>query len=314
MISVIVPVYNAEKYLSCCVDSILGQTYRDLEIILVDDGSTDRSGDICDRYARIDPRVSTVHTANGGVSRARNAGLDIMRGDWVAFVDADDELMPDFCSTMERIATESSACAVWGGFRRDKKKRCAGAQIEVGVVSASQALRDMLYQRNVDCSVCGKLFSAALFRDLRFTAGRRYEDLDLCYRLLSQCQDPIAVADCKLYFYRRNAESFLGVFTAERLDVLTVVDDIECASGDDVCLSAAARSRKLSANFNMFILASASGNMGVADVCWGVVRNYRGEALMDPNVRLKNKIGALLSYLGRNTVLFAARLMYPCCK
>ena len=100
MISIIVPVYKAEKYLSRCVDSILGQTYKDLEVILVDDGSPDGSGVLCDAYAAKDSRVRVIHKENGGVSTARNVGLDAAGGDYISFVDSDDYVDPDMYEKM----------------------------------------------------------------------------------------------------------------------------------------------------------------------------------------------------------------------
>lgn len=95
-VSIIVPVYKAEKYLNRCIDSILAQTFTDWELLLIDDGSTDRSGDICDEYAKKDTRIRVFHKENGGVSSARNLGLDSAQGEWVTFIDADDYILPDF--------------------------------------------------------------------------------------------------------------------------------------------------------------------------------------------------------------------------
>ena len=104
MISIVVPVYNVEKYLSQCLDSILTQTYKNLEIILVDDGSTDKSGSICDSYKKKDPRIVVIHKENGGLSDARNAGVAICKGDFISFVDSDDYLSPYFYEILMGVA------------------------------------------------------------------------------------------------------------------------------------------------------------------------------------------------------------------
>ena len=107
-ISVIVPVYNVEKYLRCCVDSILAQTFTDIEVLLVDDGSTDSSGAICDEYAQLDRRVRVFHKTNGGVSSARNLGLDEATGRWIMFVDSDDKVSPEICERLLEHVSEGS--------------------------------------------------------------------------------------------------------------------------------------------------------------------------------------------------------------
>lgn len=172
LISVIVPVYNSEKYLHRCIDSILTQTFSDFELLLVDDGSTDSSGAICDEYAKKDQRVRVFHKENGGVSSARNLGLDKARGEWIAFVDADDELMTisiDFNSFM------GEEDLIIGGFID------CPSQIEFNLPtgSYSQDSLNELYSNNVGHfvwgSVCGKLFKRSLIGkekfDLKMTLG-----------------------------------------------------------------------------------------------------------------------------------------------
>lgn len=121
MISVIVPVYNVEEYLPRCIESILGQTYADLELILVDDGSPDNSGEICDRYAAKDSRVKAIHTSNGGVSSARNKGVDEACGEWVSFVDSDDYVSPTYLSDM--LARAADADIVVSGWHQKPAER-----------------------------------------------------------------------------------------------------------------------------------------------------------------------------------------------
>ena len=148
MISVIVPVYNVEKYLRQCLDSVLAQTYRELEIILVDDGSTDGSGAICDEYATRDSRIKVVHQQNGGLSSARNAGLDLATGEYVAFVDSDDYIHETMLELLYQALVENNADTVICNFERVDEK---GDVISVrslqplanGVVSMEEALENL---------------------------------------------------------------------------------------------------------------------------------------------------------------------------
>ena len=151
MISVIVPVYNVERYLRRCVDSILAQTCRDLEIILVDDGSTDGCPSICDGYAAADSRVKVIHKANGGLSDARNAGLEIASGEWVGFVDSDDFIMPEMYETLLRACVEHGVSIAMCGRRlvdeADTTLRYEYCFSEPVMLSAEEALRSLLIFR-----------------------------------------------------------------------------------------------------------------------------------------------------------------------
>ncbi|MDE7376184.1 MAG: glycosyltransferase [Muribaculaceae bacterium] len=301
MITFVVPAYNAERYLRQCVDSILAQSNADLEVVLVDDGSADATGSICDEYAKADTRVRVLHTENRGVSAARNAAVEAARGEWLAFVDADDAVHPQFSERMLRLALDydcdiaasqmmqSTEC-VW-----PKSNPCK--IVEYG---PDEAIELSLYQRSLNCSVCGKLFKTRLFSDLRFPPYR-YEDLDLFHQLCGRAGKIVESSDV-LYFYRTNPDSYIHVFTPQRLDVLRVVDNIEVTYAGHTRLLRAARDRKFAANYNMFLLSCKPE-------CWQAVKQLRREVLFNPKSRAKNKAGALLSYLGSRVALTVNKLI-----
>lgn len=187
VISVIVPVYNVERWLDRCVTSIVGQTYKNLEIILIDDGSTDRSSEMCDAWSRLDDRIRVVHKANGGLSSARNAGLGIATGARIAFVDSDDWIDFEMLSTMNRWMDEQSAVDVvmcgtvksWESGR----EQCIDGDLPQRVFTSDQALYNFLHRRNrMASAVWNKLFDSALFKDsegkivLLFPEGLNNED------------------------------------------------------------------------------------------------------------------------------------------
>lgn len=187
LVSVIVPVYNVEEYLGRCVDSVLAQTYQNLEVILVDDGAQDSSGSICDAYARKDPRVRVIHKANGGLSSARNAGIDIAKGDYLEFVDSDDWIEPDAVENLLQLALLHQVELVVGG-RWDVKARTGEKKLglcpQKQELIAGEELAGRIFRwDNCDSSACDKLFHKRLFRETRFPLGVVCEDVPVMYRI-----------------------------------------------------------------------------------------------------------------------------------
>ncbi len=301
-ISIIVPVYNALPFLDECIDSIRSQDFTDWELMLVDDGSTDGSGSVCDRAAEADARIRVLHIDNGGQARARNHGLDLAVGRYITFVDADDRLLPGALRTMiEAERAHGGDAVIVGGFTRgtDTRPHAGTAQ----VYTAAQAIEHSLYQRGIEPNVWARLFPTELFRQIRFVDGLYYEDLEIFYRLLDAHHGPVVELPDTVYYYRPNPGSFINTWSERRLDVLTVTDALVERYG-----SPAARSRRLSAAFNMFVLAGRHGRRDVADRCWLTIKAGRHEAVADRRVRLKNKAAALLSYLGRRAFTLVARM------
>lgn len=180
LLSVIVPVYNVEKYLACCVESILCQTYKDLEIILVDDGSPDGCGAMCDAYAKKDGRVRVIHKENGGLSDARNAGLSVCRGDYIGFVDSDDTIAPDMYETLVGFAEKENLDVAMCGVTDIWPDREEGTPIFAPVVltKTEDIIEEILVNRHGGTAVpvwC-RIYRAPLFKDLLFEKGRYYED------------------------------------------------------------------------------------------------------------------------------------------
>ena len=179
MISVIVPVYNVEKYITRCVSSLLAQTYDDLELLLVDDGSKDRSGKICDSLAEKDERIRVFHKENGGLSDARNYGLERIKGEYVTFVDSDDYVGPDYLRILYEMIQEEG-CEV--SIVRFKEVSCEDLRLTDSedsrvFMDEETAMKEMLAGKKFGVSACGKLYRSSDFRDARFPKGKRYEDL-----------------------------------------------------------------------------------------------------------------------------------------
>lgn len=183
MISVIVPVYNVEPYLVKCLDSILAQTYRDLEILLIDDGSTDQCGQICDEYAKTDSRISVIHTENRGLAAARNQGLDHASGAYIGFVDSDDWIEPEMYECMMKTAEETDADVVECGcileFSNTSRKNNAVEQTVCGTDAIEALIRGEIKEQ-----VWNKLWKRRLFENAVFPEGRYFEDIATVYKLI----------------------------------------------------------------------------------------------------------------------------------
>ena len=211
LISVIVPVYNVEPYLRRCVDSILRQTYRNLEILLVDDGSTDRSGTICDACAQQDTRVKVIHRKNGGLSAARNCGLETARGEYISFVDSDDLINDRMIETLYRDLAGQGADISAVGYRmfeNQEELRPEEITAPVQCMTGKEAVRRILVSEEIGDFAWNKLYKKILFQTIRYPEGRVFEDLGTTYRLLDQC-DKVTFRPDKLYCYFQRPDSIL---------------------------------------------------------------------------------------------------------
>lgn len=230
LISVIVPIYNVENYLRRCVNSIINQIYKNLEIILVDDGSTDNSGKICDEYAKTDNRIIVVHKKNGGVSDARNKGVEIVKGKYITFVDPDDYISEDYIEYLYNILVRNNAnmsiCNVKKIFKNIKYELQQESFMKV--LKPEEVFENILLNKGIEVAVYGKLYDIKLFDKIKFPFGKTYEDTAVIYKLIDKC-DEIAYGNKECYYYiarvgsiskqkryNKNEESYIE-FTNEML-------------------------------------------------------------------------------------------------
>ena len=227
-ISVIVPVINVEQYLSRCIESILAQTFSDFELILVDDGSTDKSGIICDEYTKKDNRIHIIHQKNGGQSTARNAGLDWVfansDSDWISFVDSDDWIHPFYLSYLFQALNETNGSISSCTFVRKDIKDDSFHNKEYKI--SNWKAEDF----HCNCGglatvTCGKLYKKELFEDIRFPIGRIFEDKAVTYKILFSVND-IVLVDADLYYYFRNDNGTTsGKWNNRQMDVFIALEE-----------------------------------------------------------------------------------------
>ena len=221
-ISIIVPIYNVEPYLRRCVDSLLKQSYADFELILVDDGSPDNCGAICDEYAAMDDRVCVIHKPNGGLSDARNAGLKIAQGAYIAFVDSDDWVTPDYLERMLTALVETGAdiceCDL---LRTGGEENLPAIEQRTPVVfSTADAMAQLIHDGAFHQHVWNKLYRRDVIADILFPKGKTNEDEFWTYQVFGNAAKVVKISDV-LYFYFQRPGSIMGeTYSLKRLDAL----------------------------------------------------------------------------------------------
>ncbi len=226
-LSIIVPIYNAEKYLTKCVDSILAQTLTDFELILVNDGSTDDSPSICDEYAKKDPRIKVIHKENGGQADARNVGLDIAKGEYIGFVDSDDYIEPVMYEELYNLAISQNADITDSNYRYTYEDGSTNDRTPNHYNSSTYKGSDNIknygisrYQ--ISDILCTKIFRRSLFDNIRFPKGKVYEDSYIMLDIVSKCNIFTATSNIYYNYFQRTGSTVHSGFSAKEFDRLDV--------------------------------------------------------------------------------------------
>lgn len=232
-ISIIVPVYNVEKYIHECVNSILKQTYQNYELILVDDGSTDQCVQICDEYQRKDGRVRVIHKKNGGLSDARNFGIEVATGDYISFVDSDDIISQNYIEIMLSAVLKYDADIVQGTLTREQSELNAVSNQNVETFTGEEAYRQCMLWKRVKVYACAKLYRKELFQDIRYPLGRINEDSCTFYKIFPLAKKVVCVPDY-IYFYRKTPGSIMNQpISKKRLEVMNVPNEMQEYFGEN---------------------------------------------------------------------------------
>lgn len=229
IVSIIVPVYKVENEIDRCIQSILNQTYTSIEIILVDDGSPDKCPQICDKYAKQDKRIKVIHKENGGLSDARNVGLDMAKGEYIAFIDSDDWVEDSFIEQLlTNLISTNSDISICGYtlVNENNQKRHYSARKDLEILENEEALRELFTQEKFGCMVWQKLYRKELFKDIRFPVNKLYEDVAVSLPLFIKSKQCV-ISNKELYFYfQRNSSIVNSKFSNKKLDMLEYVQDM----------------------------------------------------------------------------------------
>lgn len=212
LISIIVPVYNVEKYLEKCVDSIIKQTYKNIEIILVDDGAKDNSGKICDELKEKDNRIKVIHKPNGGLSDARNAGLKIAKGEYIGFVDSDDYIAEDMFETLYNLNKENDSDISIVSYYEIYNGKVIGVREsdKLEILNRTEAIKELLVDAKIQSYAWNKLFKRELFENTEFPTNKNFEDIATTLLLFEKANKVVLLENPKYYYVRRD-DSIIGV-------------------------------------------------------------------------------------------------------
>ena len=223
LISIIIPVYKVEKYLEKCIQSLINQTYENLQIILVDDGSPDNCGKICDEYAQKDHRIEVIHKSNGGLSDARNKGLEIAKGEYIGFIDSDDYIESDMYEVLYNLLKQYNADVSICNFYTVSQGKIAIKNAENGIKEYNriEILKEVLLDNNIQSYAWNKLYKKELFDEIKYPVGKKYEDIGTTFYLLEKC-NKVVVTGKPEYYYINRQDSIVNNVTET-----TITDYIE---------------------------------------------------------------------------------------
>lgn len=304
-VSIVVPVYNVENYIEKCVSSIMAQSYKDIEIILVDDGSTDRSSEICEKLKRKDSRIVVLHKKNGGLSDARNLGIEYSKGEWITFIDADDYVANNYVEYLmwlnKKNGTDISIASFTYISNNKKIDHSNGEEIKMG---PQEAIKRMLLNDGFDMGAWAKMYRTEFFKKIHFPVGKLFEDSFTTYQIFAE-SNSISFGSKSIYYYVNRSNSTVnGTFNEKKFDLIEMNKKTELFIKDKFPeIVPEAHRRVIWAYFSTLNQVIMSRNLEVIEKYAGPLVEYilgqRNFILKKEFVPRRDKLGYLaLKYLG----------------
>lgn len=312
LISVLVPLYNVAPYLSTCIDSIINQTYSNLEILLVDDGSTDESGSICDSYAAKDKRIRVIHKKNEGQAVARNLCIEKASGEYLLFVDSDDIITPDHVETLYNLVKKYKckvSLAILQTFKEGEFIKVVPSKYEEELLSPAKAVEYMNYQVKFDTWPVCKLYHKSIFESgIRYPVGKIFEDFAITYLLLFQ-SDKVAYCNKVIYYYLLRSNSTEGAsFSEKKMDgALEVLDSFNRHMDLIRPIMKSYQCRMVS--FACHLLLKMPKNYSKRYLIKDLLYKNRRTVLLDNQARPKARLACLISYFGFSALKFVFKFV-----
>ena len=310
LITIVIPVYNLGKYIRNCLDSVCAQTYKNLEILLIDDGSTDNTLVICREYAKRDERIRMICREHEGLSAVRNIGSREAKGEYIAHIDGDDILERTYISYLYQLLTEYDAdismCSyipLWEG-REKSQKKAAGKDVKIKVMNREQALEALLYQKHFITATWAKLFKKKLFSKVEFPHGKLAEDMGSTYKLI-HCSEKVVYSSKIQYYYLQRSGSIVHALSFQKgKDYLEQSEEmVKFIEKEYPHMIRAAYSRCFSSNIQVlstitfFKKYDFSKKEMVAEITENI-KKYRKNVLFNREARVVNRGCAFVSYFG----------------
>ena len=317
LISIIIPVYNVENYLKRCVDSVINQTYKNIEILLIDDGSTDNSPQMCDEFKKNDNRILVVHKQNGGLSDARNVGIDICRGNYICFIDSDDFIPKNAIELLYVSLCDFNADISVGGMvdffdEQYKDNEIVAAYSRGKCYDTEEALQLIMYGFSVTHSASAKLYKKSLFLSIRYPVGKICEDLATTYKVFSVANKIVIFDDVVYYYYRNNNESIMHKTYSKRNlhAVQFAIQEYHFIKDNYINIVDSAVYRVFIEC--MYVLNIMSYNSEYRKKTYNILKKCRNRVLKDKNIYLKHKLFcsfSLFGFLGIKTAFKIRRVI-----
>ena len=310
-ITIIIPVYNTEKYLSDCLNSVLMQSYKNYEVLLIDDGSTDNSGQLCDKYAAEDNRIKVFHKTNGGQADARNFGIKRAKADYLYFLDSDDYISFDSLDFLLNKITNNNCEIAFANqiiFADGKEFHIANKRISQRVITPEEAIQKSLTLNNMTASSCGILFKKSLFNNLLFPVGRKYEDIAIIPMIYSKASRIFITNEIK-YFYRYRENSTTNYSSVNPGKTIALISD-ELLAAEELLGYTAKYYPKIKfaaedflVNVSLDVIRRAYANNVSARNCicrkaWRYIKENRRKVILHNDSNLHTRIKSAISYLG----------------
>lgn len=306
LVSIIVPVHNVERYLERCLDSVVGQTYRNLEILIVENGSTDGSPQICDRYAEADDRIKVFHIGKAGLSRARNFGIEHASGAYYAFADSDDFIELDMIEKLYKAIVDSGRKAVMCGFVKEEEsgrliRKCS---FDHKTTFDAEKYLDYFYNKKADVVLWNRLYKAEVFEGLQFPEGHYFEDIWKLPEMVERCGEICVIPDV-LYHYRKHLDSIIHTYS------YAIIED-SLNSKEALALWTCANYPKIGDSARLYLLKVCTGHWYMLNLAEGnsdkirrlqkraresVIRLYRECGGFRINKKVSKKMMASLTLL-----------------
>lgn len=314
LITVVVPIYNVEKYLKKCIESILKQTYTNMEIILVNDGSTDSCGEICDEFAKIDKRIKVLHKENGGLSDARNAGLNIAQGKYITFIDSDDFITNNAVELLYKNLIKYQkdiSVGVINTFTDENNIRTNENEETILVYDKKESMQQLLYNTVCTSSTAGKLFVTKLFENIKFPYGKKYEDLATVYKLVFESNGVVISNQIVYnYFIARQGSIMNEKFKPTRMDALYFTEEIlEFIKVKFPDLEDAAIARLIIECRDILVeIPNEEEYKQYEKILYNYIKKYRLRTIFDKKMPTKKRIALIPILFGKKAIKFAWKI------